>query len=355
MPSGSRTLQSEFALIRSLRNRFAAPDPRIVRGIGEDTAVIKTSDREWTLLTTDLLAEGVHFDLSTSSLEDVGYRAAIANLSDIASMGGTPQYLLVALAIPSDLGNADIQRLYRGMMKACRPFHVRLVGGDTSASLRGLFLSLTLTGLVEAGRPLRRDNARIGDCIYVTGTLGDSQAGLTLLGAGTRRARPASFPQHREDERFLVTRHHRPSARVSEGRWLVRHRMATAAIDLSDGLAGDLRHLCDQSRVGAELFLSELPISRQCIAFAGARNLDPTTVALIGGEDYELLFTVPSSDRKRFESQARRARHRFTRIGVIRPRSFGLRIRTLTGTLRHLTAKGYEHFRPHPTHRVSRP
>ncbi len=355
MPSESRSLQSEFALIRSLRNRFTAPDPRIVRGIGEDTAVIKTSGREWTLLTTDLLAEGVHFDLTTSSLEDVGYRAAIANLSDIASMGGTPQYLLAAVAIPSALGHADIQQLYGGMMKACRPYHVRLVGGDTSASLRGLFLSLTLTGLVEAGRPLRRDKARIGDCIYVTGTLGDSQAGLTILGAGRRRTRPASFPPHRAAERFLVARHHRPSARVHEGRWLVTHRMATAAIDLSDGLAGDLRHLCDQSKVGAELFLSELPISRQCIAFARTRNIDPTWVALIGGEDYELLFTVPAGGRKRFESHAGRAGYRFTCIGVIRPRSFGLRLRTLEGTLRHVTAQSYEHFRPHPDHRESRP
>ena len=130
--------------------------------------------------------------------------------------------------------------------------------------------------------------------------------------------------------------------------------MATAAIDLSDGLAGDLRHLCDQSRVGAELFLSELPISKQCIAFAHVRNLDPTTVALIGGEDYELLFTVPARDRKRFESQAGRAQHRFTCIGAIRPRSFGLRVRTLDGTLRHLTAKSYEHFRPHPDRREFR-
>jgi thiamine-monophosphate kinase len=353
MPSGSRSLRSEFALIRSLRTRFTASDPRIVRGIGEDTAVIKTSGREWTLLTTDLLVEGVHFDLAMSSLEDIGYRAAVANLSDIASMGGTPQYLLVAVAIPSALDNADIQRLYRGMMKACRPFHVRLIGGDTSASLQGLFLNLTLTGLVEAGRALRRDNARVGDSIYVTGTLGDSQAGLTLLGGGTGGARPASSPQHRANERFLVARHHRPSARVREGRWLVTHRMATAAIDLSDGLAGDIRHLCDQSKVGAELFLSELPISRPCIAFARARNFDPTTVALIGGEDYELLFTVPAGDRKRFESHAARARHRFTCIGVIRPHSFGLRIRTLDGALRLLTAKSYEHFSPRPGHRGS--
>lgn len=355
MPFGSRTLQSEFALIRSLRNHFVTPDPRIVRGIGEDTAVIRTSDRKWMLLTTDLLAEGVHFDLGTSSLEDIGYRAAIANLSDIASMGGMPQYLLVAVAIPSNLGNVDIQRLYRGMMKACRPFGVRLVGGDTSVSLRGLFLSLTLTGLVEAGRPLRRDTAHIGDYIYVTGTLGDSQAGLSLLGAGTRPKRSASPPQYGPSERFLVTRHHRPSARINEGRWLVRRRLATAAIDLSDGLAGDLRHLCTESRVGAELFLSEIPISKPCLAFAGARDLDPTMIALTGGEDYELLFTIPSGKRQRFVSQAKGARHRFTCIGVIRPRSFGLRVRTLHGALQPLATRSYEHFRPHTSNRESRP
>ena len=352
LPPGSRSLQSEFALIRTLRRRFASADPALIRGIGEDTAIIKSSAREWLLLTTDLLAEGVHFDLRTSALEDVGYRAAIANLSDIASMGGRPQYLLVAIAVPPALGPADIQRLYRGMMRACLPFQVRLVGGDTSGSTHGLFINLTLTGLVEAGRALRRDRARIGDGIYVTGTLGDSQAGLRLLMTGQRRSRRA--PDHRATDHLLLRRHHRPSARIDEGRWLVTHRLSTAAIDLSDGLAGDIRHLCDQSRVGAELYLSSLPISPPCLSFARAHRLEPSELALTGGEDYELLFTIPAANRRRFESHAARTRYCFTCIGEIRPRSFGLRVRAADGSLRPLIARSYEHFRTSAARRGSR-
>jgi thiamine-monophosphate kinase len=350
MPKGkvfrTRPRQSEFALIETIRTRYASKDPALIRSIGEDAAVVKASTSDWLVLTTDLLAEGVHFDLSTTSIEDVGYRAAVANLSDIASMGARPRYLLVALAIPPAIQTEEIERFYRGLMQACRPFKVHLAGGDTSASTRGLFVSITLTGTVERERALRRDGARPGDWLYVTGTLGDSRAGLMILKT-MKRDRTAARPvrQRTGINRALLRRHHRPIARIEEGRWLSAHRLATAAIDLSDGLAGDVRHLCTQSRVGVEINRAALPISRPCMMFAHHRGVDPADLALIGGEDYELLFTVTPSDREEVERQASRMKYRCTCIGQIKPASFGVQIRAADGSLGPLVIKSYEHFR----------
>ncbi|MBS0171390.1 MAG: thiamine-phosphate kinase [Nitrospira sp.] len=343
MPSGrsreGSPVRSEFGLIRRLQAQAAQPDPQVALGIGDDTAILKTSISEWTLMTTDLLAEGVHFDLATSSCEDIGYRAAIANLSDIAAMGGTPRFMLVAIAIPATCSTAHVHQLYRGMMQACAPYRVCLVGGDTSASRHGLFLSVTLTGVVRPRRALLRSGARTGDRLYVTGTLGDSRAGLDLL--SSRRRTPLSAA-HR---RFLLARHHRPSARIAEGRWLVTQGLANAAIDLSDGLTGDLRHICEESGVGAEILESALPISPACRAYAAAQRIRPEDLALQGGEDYELLFTVPANRQSRFERLAGTTRFRFTCVGTITSRRSGLRLRTEEGTLKPLPLTSYEHFR----------
>jgi thiamine-monophosphate kinase len=350
MPKGkvsrTRPRQSEFAFIEAIRTRYASKDVALIRGIGEDAAIIKTPRPDWLVLTTDLLAEGVHFDLTTTAFEEVGYRAAVANLSDIASMGASPRYLLVALAIPPAIHTGEVQRLYRGLMQACRPYRVHLAGGDTSASSQGLFISITLTGTVEAKRALRRDGARPGDWLYVTGTLGDSRAGLMVLKAMKRRAARARLAsaQGRVD-RALLRRHHRPTARIEEGRWLGTHRLATAAIDLSDGLAGDVRHLCTQSRVGVEIHRAALPISRPCTIFARDCGVDPTDLALTGGEDYELLFTVRPSNRAEVERQAARLKYHCTCVGQIKPASFGVQIRAADGSLGPLVTESYEHFR----------
>lgn len=350
MPPGrsrrTSPVNSEFGLIRRLRTQVARPDREVFKGIGDDTAILKTSASKWTLITTDLLAEGVHFDPATSSFENIGYRAAIANLSDIAAMGGTPRFMLVAIAIPQTCSTEQIQRLYRGMMQAARPYRVSLVGGDTSASQGGLFLSVTLTGIVTPGRALLRSGARVGDLIYVTGTLGDSHAGLDLLTKGLHRGR---LVMKSAQVRRLVARHHRPSARVAEGLWLVKHGLATAAIDVSDGLSGDLRHLCEESGVGADIVTASLPLSRACRAYAAAHHFDPQQIALQGGEDYELLFTVPSGKQARFERLAASTTFRFTCIGSITPKRSGLRMRTDAGGTKALPLTSYEHFlRPSP-------
>ena len=330
----------EFRLIEHVRRLFGRTGPSIILGIGDDTAILAPPPGRHLLLTTDLLAEGVHFDLHTTSLEDVGYKAAVANLSDIAAMGGTPHALAVSIAIPSSGTVAGTTRLYRGLMAACRPFGVSLVGGDTSASRHGLFLSITLTGYVASHQALRRDGARVGDLLYMTGTIGDSLAGLQLLHTRIRKGIA------RKDIRYLIARHHRPTPRIQAGQLLAAHRLATAAIDVSDGLSGDLRHICEQSGVGVEVNAAALPLSRACRAYAEATKADPVQLALRGGEDYELLFTVPAAKRAMLDRLRRLAGCPLTPIGVIRPTRFGITLRTARGTVLPLRNMSYQHF-PH--------
>jgi thiamine-monophosphate kinase len=294
------------------------------------------------VLTTDLLAEGIHFDLRTASFEDIGYKAAIANLSDIAAMGARPEHVLVALAIPASCDASRILRLYRGLMAACRPYRVSLIGGDTSASANGLFLSLTVTGTVPSGSALLRSGAHVGDLIYVTGTLGDSLAGLQLLSRPKHMA-PLRLPL--KDRRFLIARHRRPIAHCRFGQLLSTHRLASAAIDLSDGLSGDLRHLCTQSHVGAEIHTASLPLSSALFSYATASHTDPAALALRGGEDYELLWTVPPSESRALHRAARKPGQRITCIGVIRPHGFGIQMTTEGGTTQPIPITSYEHFR----------
>jgi thiamine-monophosphate kinase len=342
----SRSTIHEFDLIHALHQRHSRHTPSVIRGIGDDAAVITSRAGQWTVLTTDLLTEGVHFDLRTATMADIGFRAAAANLSDIAAMGATPQYLLVALAIPRTGTSLHVHQLYRGMMAACRPHQVRLIGGDTSASDGGWFLSLTVIGMVPPRKALFRSGARIGDSVYVTGTLGDSLAGLRLLNepqpGEIRHPRTAALsPRHRQ---FLIGRHLRPTARVEEGRWLSAHRFATAAIDISDGLSGDLRHICEESHVGVELDLGALPVSPACRAYGASRKLDPVGLALTGGEDYELLFTVAPRQCRRLAHAAITRGFSLTCIGRIHPFRFGIRALSPQGKRHRLANTSYEHF-----------
>ncbi len=332
----------EFRLIEQLRRTFGRTSPRVIRGIGDDAAVLQPSRGRQLVLTTDLLAEGVHFDLRTSSLEDIGYKAAIANVSDIAAMGARPEHVLVSIALPASFTTQHVLRLYKGMMDACRPCGVTLIGGDTSASRHGLLLSLTVTGSVPAGAALMRNGARVGDLLYVTGTLGDALAGLTLLSRGRQRRATPSLKS--PDRRFLITRHRRPVARVLLGQTVSAHRLASAAIDLSDGLSGDLHHLCEQSRVGAEVDAAALPLSPALRAYARSCHTDPLALALQGGEDYELLFTVPPTKQQALRRVARHRGWLLTCIGVIRTNAFGVRVRETTGRIRRLPVTSYVHF-----------
>ena len=338
-----QTRLHEFRLIEQLRRTFGRTGPGVVRGIGDDAAVITPARGRQLVLTTDLLAEGVHFDLRTASLEDIGYKAAVANISDIAAMGARPEYALVSIALPVSYTAQHVLRLYRGMMDACRPHGVTLIGGDTSASRRGLFLSLTVTGSIPAGTALMRTGARAGDLLYVTGTLGDALAGLTLLSDSRRRRAARSLTS--SERQFLIIRHHRPAAQARLGQALSAHRLASAAIDLSDGLSGDLHHLCEQSRVGAEIDAASLPLSPALRAYARSSDTDPLALALQGGEDYELLFTVPQTKQRALHRVARHQGRQLTCIGMIRPPSFGVRVRETSGRVRRLPVTSYVHFR----------
>ena len=336
----------EFDLIRALHRRHSHRTPSVIQGIGDDAAIITSRAGQWTMLTTDLLTEGVHFDLRTATMFDIGFRAAAANLSDIAAMGGTPQHLLAALAIPPIGTSRQVYQLYRGMMAACRPHHVGLIGGDTSASCSGWFLSLTLIGMAPPRQALFRSRARIGDLLYVTGTIGDALAGLTILNESPSRMKqhPPTTALSARHRQFLIERHLRPTARVAEGQWLSAHRFATSAIDISDGLSGDLRHICEESHVGAEINLRALPLSPACRAYAASRKLDPLAFALSGGEDYELLFTVSPRQRPRLEQTALKQGFPLTCIGTIRPLRFGIQALSPHGRYHRLANTSYKHF-----------
>jgi len=345
MPTSQRPTRRrlpEFTLIRQIASRLPRRPSDVIAGIGDDAAIVRLDAGSDLLLTTDLLAERIHFDPRTASWADIGFKAVAANASDIAAMGGRPRHLLIAVALSPTTPVRAVPALYRGIRDACRRWGITLVGGDTSASASCMFLSLALTGIVPRGRALRRSGARIGDDIYVTGTLGDARAGLELLSRSVRRN---GRPLLAGSRRFLIERHRRPAARVAEGARLSARRVATAAIDLSDGLSGDLRHVCEQSRVGAEIDAVRLPISQACRKYAAATGRSAIDLALAGGEDYELLFTAPVRHRQALIRLFGGRRPGISRIGTIRPRVFGLQLREASGRRAPLPNRSYEHFR----------
>ncbi len=331
----------EFGLIRKLEKQCQTLHTDVIQGIGDDAAILETSPKESLIASKDLAIEGIHFDLRFEKPKDIGYRAVVANMSDMAAMGAVPKFILVALAVPQSCSLDTLRTLYRGFKEACREYHISLVGGDTSASQSGLFLSLTILGQVKKNMALRRQGAKVGDLICVTGTLGDSRAGLHVL---QRQVQQKKTSAPRPYESFLKKRHLRPTARVVQGQYLSQHRLAHAAIDISDGLSGDLSHLCQASQVGAELQAKDLPISRQCHVYAIANDLDPFDFALLGGEDYELLFTMHHQHQSKLANLSRRFKTPITCIGTVKPKSFGLKLTLEDGTNKNILSRSYNHF-----------
>jgi thiamine-monophosphate kinase len=309
----------EFTFIDLFLSHF--PRARVPVGPGDDCAVLAPSRRAQ-CITTDAVVEDVHFKRAWFSPEDIGHKALAVNLSDLASMGAVPRWFVCALALPRDFPRRELAGLARGMSALAREYGISLVGGNIT-SARELSITLTAAGDLPPGTaPLTRAGGRPGDMLYVSGTLGDARLGLQHLQAGRRRS-------------AAILRQKRPVPRVALGR--LASRFASAGLDLSDGLAQDLGHLCAASRVGAELELEHLPLSRAVRASLGAEG------ALAGGEDYELLLAVPPERTSAFERACLRMEEPITRIGRLTPGPPG-HIHDALGRSLRLPA-GFDHFR----------
>lgn len=277
----------EFGLIARLRQRFATGGIGVIRGIGDDTAAIQTHPGHLLLATTDATVEGVHFLRTTTTPRSLGRRALAVNLSDIAAMGGIPRWALVSLSLPAATTLAFVDDLASGLADEARQFGVAIVGGNLARSPDRLVLDLTLLGEVEPDRVLYRTGARAGDRLLVTGTLGDAAGGLAIV--------LGHVPAETSGADRLIRRQLVPMPRIDAGRAIALTGLATAMIDLSDGLASDLGHLATENQLGAIVYADAVPISPELRQLAQVAGRDPLDWALHGGEDYELLLTAPAN------------------------------------------------------------
>lgn len=309
----------EFGLINNLKDLCKIKKRDLLTGIGDDAAVVKSQSKTF-LLTSDMLLEEVHFNLSFTTYYQLGYKTLAVNISDIFAMGGKPEYFLLNLGVPQKCSVEDIKELYRGLNTIAKKFGIAIVGGDTCASKKGLVLSGTLIG--ETNNAILRKGASPGESIFVTGPLGDSAIGLELL----RKLRTEKL-EMRTSHLKLIKRHLMP-----EPAPLNNTGGVTSMIDISDGLLIDLSHICDESKVGAVIYKEMIPLSKELINAAKKLRKDALEYALKGGEDFLLLFT--SSDKARRDG---------VRIGEII--SKGQYLVDSEGRREHFKAEGYEHFK----------
>lgn len=284
----------EFGLIDHLTKDIQLTQPSSIKGVGDDAAVLDYAGKK-VVVTTDLLLEGIHFDLVYTPLKHLGYKSAVVNFSDVYAMNGTPKQITVSLGISKRFTVEDLEEFYSGLKLACEIYGVDIVGGDTTSSLTGFTISITCIGTADEDKIVYRNGAKDTDLLYVSGDLGASYMGLQLLEReksvfdGSGEAQP-DF----SGKEYLLERQLKPEARKDIVALLAENDIVpTAMIDLSDGLSSDLLHICKQSNVGCQLFEERLPIDYQTAMMAETFNMNVTTVALNGGEDYELLFTVP--------------------------------------------------------------
>ena len=273
--------RGEFGFIDYINAVFRVPEGTV--GIGDDCAVLPAGEGEL-LFSTDLLMEGVHFLRSESSPEDVGWKAAAVNLSDIAAMGGKPVATFLSIALPKDAQGEWAERFIEGYRQISSQYDVPLLGGDTTSSLRDIAVNVGILGRCQSGKRLMRSGAKVGETIYVTGPLGDSAAGLQAILKGIRRS---------EDVKTLIERHKRPLPRVDAGVILIQSGKVGAMMDISDGIASDMRHIMKASKVGAVIELDRLPLSSELISVCAEQGWDRYWLSTSGGEDFELLFTGP--------------------------------------------------------------
>lgn len=284
----------EFGLIKELTKTIKLGNPSSLKGVGDDAAVLRYG-KKLTLVTTDLLLEGIHFDLTYVPLKHLGYKAAVVNFSDIYAMNGQPKQITVSIGVSKRFTVEHIEALYEGIRHACDVYGVDLVGGDTSASVTGLIISITCIGEGEEGNVVYRNGATDTDLICVSGDLGAAYMGLQLL----ERERVASegikdFQPKFAGSEYILERQLKPEARKDVIEQLANASiLPTAMMDVSDGLSSELLHICSQSNVGCRIYEERIPIDYQTAVMAEELNMNLVTAALNGGEDYELLFTVP--------------------------------------------------------------
>lgn len=293
----------EFGLINHLSSSFQNERTSTIKGIGDDAAVIMKDDNTVTLISTDMLVEGVHFDLHYMPLKHLGYKAVVVNLSDIYAMNGKPEQITVSIAISNRFSLEAVEELYLGIKKACAFYEVDLVGGDTSTSNAGLIISITAVGVCNKDRVVYRSGAHENDLICVTGDLGAAYLGLQLLEREKRifLENPGVQPDL-EGFDYILERQLKPEARRDMIQFIeAKGVLPSAMMDISDGLSSELHHIARQSNVGITIYEDKLPIDSVVYNNAQELGLESTTCALNGGEDYEMLFTIPQKDYDHFK------------------------------------------------------
>ncbi len=293
----------EFGLIEHLTKDVKIYNKTTEKGIGDDAAILDYKDKK-TVVTTDLLLEGIHFDLIYCPLKHLGYKAVIVNISDIYAMNAIPQQITVSIGVSNKVSLEHLDELYNGIKLACERYKVDFVGGDTSASVTGLTISVTAIGIGDTDKIALRNSAKPNDLILVSGDLGAAYMGLQLL------EREKAFFQEKQDSQpdlskydYILERQLKPEARNDVIKFLNENKFApTSMIDISDGLSSELLHLCKQSGTGCKIYEEKIPLDAQTIAISEEFGIDPSVSALNGGDDYELLFTLPVTDHEKIKN-----------------------------------------------------
>ena len=332
----------EFGLIDHLTKKFKNNLPTTIKGVGDDAAVIFISEEQSLLVSTDFLLEGVHFNLMYMPLKHLGYKAVAVNVSDICAMNGVAEQITVSIAVSSRFPVEALEELYEGIQLACEQYNIDLIGGDTASSLTGLMISVTAVGRAKPNEIAYRTGAKEHDLLVVTGDLGGAYMGLQVLEREKEvfKASPSIQPDL-DGHDYIIERQLKPEARKDIIGFLKKLEVVpTSMIDISDGLASEILHLCKASNVGCHVYDEKIPIDAQTSIAAIDFNLDPHTCALNGGEDYELLFTVAQSDFEKIKGNPN-----MTIIGHITDATDGIYYVDKNGSAIELAAQGWNHFK----------
>ena len=330
----------EFGLIDHLTKNFKINHSSTIKGIGDDAAVLHFENKQ-IVVTSDLLVEGVHFDLSYMPLKHLGYKAVMVNLSDVYAMNAQATQITISIAVSNRFPVEALEELYAGIETAARIYNIDVVGGDTTSSTSGLLRSITAIGELEEGRAVYRSGTRPNDLLVVTGDLGGAYMGLQVLEREKEvyKVNPNNQPDL-EPYTYIVERQLKPEARNDIVKLLEDLKVQpTAMIDISDGLSSEILHLCKHSSVGCDLYENKIPLDPQVISVCEEFNLDSTTVALNGGEDYELLFTISQDDYPKIK-----ANPNFTIIGHMTEKEKGIHLVTRAEARIELKAQGWKSF-----------